>query len=589
MTDSIIKKTLRTLISAVLITAFFTAAGMLVSASGSDISPGSKTVGSFVVKGESAALSLRREQGMLYANAAPVTYNGSFYSEIKNDYIAKLVYDGLYDHCITHPAEGEFDIDVNPEYMHKENYASTIKSYHAGFCAFLYDHPEVYWIGINQIRGFVSSSQTPEGDIVETATLTISPKETYTGAFNQRSTVSNGINNAVAAISPGNTRYDTLKNIHDYICQHSVYDDDEAQNGKTPESHTPAPLFNGKGTYVCEGYAKAFKILCDQFNIPCVLVCGMGITNTGSEGHMWNYVQMDDGNETEEDKWYAVDVTWDDQQTGIIYNWFLKGSNTVNSDHHADKPIVINDDGEQESVELYYPQLCMADYDPSNATTSSSSSSASSSSSSASTITTANNEPPLLDVTLDNPNNGFVKSAKIPDNAVAIAGNKEVPLNKLKVIVTPLNTTQKKSLTDGIYKINTSFDPDNSNLVVCDIKIVDDNGNPVTFTEGKVKICLAFPSTLTEKYYNYVYSVYHQKPDGSVERVKPVNYNAQGVWFETNNFSSFGMTGISASTGEPSPGTGETITLTVVAIALLVLASAAIAFVLVKGRSSKRQ
>ena len=64
---------------------------------------------------------------------------------------------------------------------------------------------------------------------------------------------------------------------------------------------------------VCEGYARAFKVLCDVYDIPCVLVEGY-VKNTRTdpeaEFHMWNYVKMEDG------KWYAVDVTWNDP--GVI-------------------------------------------------------------------------------------------------------------------------------------------------------------------------------------------------------------------------------------------------------------------------------
>lgn len=75
---------------------------------------------------------------------------------------------------------------------------------------------------------------------------------------------------------------------------------------------------------VCEGYARAFKVLCDRANIPCVLVDGQA-----GESHMWNNVKVGDA-------WYAVDVTWDDPtggQAGKVSgheneNWLLVGSET---------------------------------------------------------------------------------------------------------------------------------------------------------------------------------------------------------------------------------------------------------------------
>lgn len=63
----------------------------------------------------------------------------------------------------------------------------------------------------------------------------------------------------------------------------------------------------GSSGPVCEGYARAFKVLCDRLGIPCVLTEGQARNNisSASQPHMWNYVQIDG-------KWYAVDVTWND-------------------------------------------------------------------------------------------------------------------------------------------------------------------------------------------------------------------------------------------------------------------------------------
>lgn len=90
---------------------------------------------------------------------------------------------------------------------------------------------------------------------------------------------------------------------------------------------------SGKVGPVCEGYARAFKVLCDELDIPCVLVDGVakGDQDEKPGGHMWNYVQLDGG-------WYAVDVTWNDpyvssrptQKVSGHENqkWLLLGSDT---------------------------------------------------------------------------------------------------------------------------------------------------------------------------------------------------------------------------------------------------------------------
>ena len=91
-----------------------------------------------------------------------------------------------------------------------------------------------------------------------------------------------------------------------------------------------------KNKVVCEGYAKAFKYLLDSLKIECILVSGTAINSSGeSESHMWNYVKLDD-------KWYAVDVTWDDpiiiggrNPNNLRHDYFLKGSNTFIYSHYA--------------------------------------------------------------------------------------------------------------------------------------------------------------------------------------------------------------------------------------------------------------
>lgn len=93
---------------------------------------------------------------------------------------------------------------------------------------------------------------------------------------------------------------------------------------------------------VCEGYARAFKLVCDKLKIPCVLVSGAG--------HMWNYVQVDiNGNGTA--KWYLLDATWDDPTGGANegsdksgnenWNYFLlsQAGDTAASKQHSPSPV----------------------------------------------------------------------------------------------------------------------------------------------------------------------------------------------------------------------------------------------------------
>lgn len=85
---------------------------------------------------------------------------------------------------------------------------------------------------------------------------------------------------------------------------------------------------------VCEGYARAFKVLCDRLGIGCTLVDGdaRATASDAAQDHMWNYVLV-------EDSWYAVDVTWNDPLTSLegdpvlsgheSEDWLLLGSDSV--------------------------------------------------------------------------------------------------------------------------------------------------------------------------------------------------------------------------------------------------------------------
>lgn len=187
----------------------------------------------------------------------------------------------------------------------------------AAYDAFMYDYPQIYWMtnfsysmtirmtgGLGSYTGSVSQIQ-------------VRPVEGYTGAAAEQADFSDSVDQAVSEISlpSGASRWETVKAIHDYLCRKLTYGIPE---GGSVYAHTTAGVFLKDGIVVCEGYAKAFKLLCDRFNLDCMLIVG----NAGG-GHMWNYVRMED------DNWYLVDVTWDDQSSGTIYNFFLKGGNSI--------------------------------------------------------------------------------------------------------------------------------------------------------------------------------------------------------------------------------------------------------------------
>ena len=90
-------------------------------------------------------------------------------------------------------------------------------------------------------------------------------------------------------------------------------------------------MFIGDGHVVCEGYAKAMLILCRKLGIECACIGGFARNSSASSGeaHMWNYVKMDN------DTWYLVDATWDDQLSGIRTTYLLAGWNSKGFNHNT--------------------------------------------------------------------------------------------------------------------------------------------------------------------------------------------------------------------------------------------------------------
>ena len=132
-----------------------------------------------------------------------------------------------------------------------------------------------------------------------------------------------GVQSAVAELNEQTLGMDMeqkIKRIHDYICQRVTY-----RNDNTLWVHSAASLFlDADPAFVCEGYAKSMKIFCYYMGINCACISGTARgTSSGTPGaHMWNYVQMDDGN------WYLVDATWDDVGTPPSSRYLLVGRAT---------------------------------------------------------------------------------------------------------------------------------------------------------------------------------------------------------------------------------------------------------------------
>ncbi len=184
--------------------------------------------------------------------------------------------------------------------------------------ALIFDHPEIFWISMGDSTFSMSLWQEEKDGVLTVSSSVLSFKL----AFKDGLTVPdieetrNAIAEKVALYPPkASSRYETLLAVHDRLCEDIFY---------TPATENAHDVIGGllDGRAVCDGYARAFKLLCDSYGIPSVIVAGYAHQNGRVSPHAWNCVQMEDG------KWYGVDVTWDDDEKEPSLAYFLVGSKT---------------------------------------------------------------------------------------------------------------------------------------------------------------------------------------------------------------------------------------------------------------------
>ena len=200
------------------------------------------------------------------------------YSTLTDDYVKKL-YNQISDNI---------DSEYEPSFYAEGNLSEYQMT--QAVEAYKNDHPEVFWL---------KSYYEYENYDYETGIWL-----TYTMSGDKLVTAKKEFNTAVDTISqsvPYGTECEREEYIHNYIINNCDYDEEAAENDDVQDNENDAygALVDGKA--VCEGYARAFQLLCNKANIDSVLLSGIA----DSDNHAWNGVKI--GGD-----WYQIDVTWDD-------------------------------------------------------------------------------------------------------------------------------------------------------------------------------------------------------------------------------------------------------------------------------------
>ena len=209
--------------------------------------------------------------------------------------------------------------------------------------AFRMDYPEVNWLNSQTYIGWSAAitTKTTGNKTEKTAEITVYLILKDGTSYDIRTTTSpdqDAVTERAAAvleeidIPDGSATAEKIRALNNWLTKKNGY---STADSFTSAHRDPMAALNGKSGAdgpVCEGYAKAFKVLCDQLGIPCVLIAGDTENSVGQkEAHMWNAVKMEDG------KWYAVDVTWNDPKVRGKETWAVSG-------HESEEYLLVGQD-----------------------------------------------------------------------------------------------------------------------------------------------------------------------------------------------------------------------------------------------------
>lgn len=220
--------------------------------------------------------------------------------------------------------QGNLEDVVNQELTRvaNENFAKISNYSSLVFACFNRDCNEVFWLK-RELRtlssvtcsynslGEVTFSQkitmlikndNPDDDIPDYDVRLNVYKNGTLNLKNEINAVNLAIENILKDIDLEASSYEKVKYFNKWLTENNCYAKIVGEYNRDIRGAILGQEGNSQYAPVCEGYARAFKVLCDRARIPCVLSSGLA----DGEDHMWNLVQLEDG------KWYAVDVTWND-------------------------------------------------------------------------------------------------------------------------------------------------------------------------------------------------------------------------------------------------------------------------------------
>ncbi len=223
------------------------------------------------------------------------TYHYTWYRDHIGDSESQAVFDTAYANALN--GNSSFSLTTSEDWDINPYIFNLIQA----------DYPELFWLYSYEVYG--GRMVDEDGYYTSTMQYDFHPIPPWNGAYQQKTAFDKAVNKAirkVRKIYKGKSKVKRLKSILQYIAKTCSYK-------RTTYDQTAYGVFIRKKA-VCAGYSKAFKVLCDRFKIPCVVVPAM----VNSVAHEFNFVKLGKS-------WYFIDPTWCDTGSSASYRYFLLG------------------------------------------------------------------------------------------------------------------------------------------------------------------------------------------------------------------------------------------------------------------------
>ena len=192
------------------------------------------------------------------------------------------------------------------------------------------DFPGVFWV--DETEPFTYIEHKNEG------TVTVLFNRKYDGGelADAKQRLEERIQEFVDGAPQNGSEYERELYVHDWLVDNCEYDTEAVEIHKSDsvranEQNVYGAIVEGKA--VCEGYARAFQLLCGRLGVHCGVIQGRaeGFADGENTNHIWNCVRL-------EGNWYPVDVTWDDLDSDDVvgseqYIYFNLTTEVMCEDH----------------------------------------------------------------------------------------------------------------------------------------------------------------------------------------------------------------------------------------------------------------